>query len=61
MQHLTAMQSAQHVEITVRDTGIGIDPAYQARVFEEFYQVPNPLQARTRGRMSRGVEGTHTV
>jgi CheY-like chemotaxis protein len=35
--------------MTVTDTGIGIAPADQDRLFHEFGQVPNPLQAKVRG------------
>ncbi|HZO94643.1 MAG TPA: ATP-binding protein [Candidatus Baltobacteraceae bacterium] len=37
------------VEIAVADTGIGIAPADQPRVFEEFFQVRGALQAERRG------------
>lgn len=37
------------VAFAVRDTGIGIAPADQARVFDEFAQVDHPLQRRTKG------------
>ncbi|MCG8916556.1 ATP-binding protein [Actinokineospora sp. PR83] len=33
----------------VTDTGIGIDAEHLDHVFEEFHQVPNPLQARSPG------------
>jgi signal transduction histidine kinase len=37
------------VELTVSDTGIGIPAELHERVFEEFYQVPGPSQARVAG------------
>ena len=37
------------VVLQVRDTGIGIAPEDQQRLFQEFGQVPNRLQARVRG------------
>ncbi len=37
------------VELTVSDTGIGIPAELHERVFEEFYQVPGPNQARVTG------------
>jgi signal transduction histidine kinase len=35
-----AAREPGHVDLTVWDQGIGIDPADQARVFEAFYQAP---------------------
>lgn len=37
------------VSFTVSDTGIGIAPEYQERIFAEFVQVENPLQKRAKG------------
>jgi signal transduction histidine kinase len=37
------------VSFVVRDTGIGIAPEHQARIFEEFVQVENRLQGRVKG------------
>lgn len=35
--------------VTVRDSGCGIAPAEQARIFEEFYQIGNPERDRAKG------------
>lgn len=43
------MQGPQHVVIAVADTGIGIAPEHQARIFEEFEQVEGPHQLGTKG------------
>ena len=37
------------LQLSVSDTGAGIDAAEQARVFEEFYQIGNPERDRSRG------------
>ncbi|MBN9419628.1 MAG: response regulator [Reyranella sp.] len=37
------------VAFAVQDSGIGIDPADLERIFDEFIQVRNPLQTRTKG------------
>ena len=39
----------QLVRLAVRDTGVGIAAAEQARVFEDFYQVGNPERSRSKG------------
>src|SRR5262249_37020474 len=43
------MLSPLEVVVDVADTGVGIAPGDQERVFEEFFQVKGPLQARRRG------------
>ena len=40
---------ARNVIFSVADTGIGIDPADQQRIFEEFGQIENPLQQYVKG------------
>jgi signal transduction histidine kinase len=42
-------ENDSHWEFLVADTGIGIPLHEQKRVFEEFHQVPNALQASSRG------------
>lgn len=42
-------QSPTHCRIWVSDTGIGIPPEEQARVWERFYRPPNPLAAEASG------------
>jgi CheY-like chemotaxis protein len=44
-----AAADGQTMTLSVSDTGIGIADADQARIFEEFTQVENPLQRRTKG------------
>ena len=37
------------VRIAVRDTGIGIAPEYQGRIFDEYFQLKNPERDRNKG------------
>jgi signal transduction histidine kinase/CheY-like chemotaxis protein len=43
------MQDAATVVFAVADTGVGIAPEDQERIFEEWVQLENPLQRRVRG------------
>jgi signal transduction histidine kinase len=39
----------KHVEVHIRDTGYGIAPEYQERIFERFYQIPVAYSERVGG------------
>lgn len=39
----------EHLRVEVWDTGPGIPPAYQERIFEEYFQLHNPERARDKG------------
>ncbi len=39
----------EYVEVQIRDTGYGIAPEYQERIFERFYQIPVAHSERTGG------------
>ena len=51
---LEARRVNAHVDIAVRDTGIGIDPADQARIFEGFYRADKARSTHT-GRAGLGL------
>jgi len=46
---VSARVEGGRVAFTVRDTGVGIDSADHARIFEEFTQLENPLQKSVKG------------
>jgi two-component system sensor histidine kinase SenX3 len=50
--HVDARRDDDYVEVTVSDTGIGIPPAEQRRIFERFYRVD---YARSRANGGTGL------
>jgi signal transduction histidine kinase len=55
-----ALDGAHGVRLTVRDAGIGMDRQTLGRVFEPFFQAPQPL-ARTAGGLGLGLAIVKTV
>lgn len=55
---LDAQNANGQVEITVRDTGVGIDPGEHEKIFERFYRIKHGEQVEDKGRdwVSRFVE-----
>ncbi|MET0263949.1 MAG: ATP-binding protein [Rariglobus sp.] len=47
--NVSARVTGSRIVFCVRDTGIGIPEEHQDKIFEEFYQVRNPLQQKTKG------------
>jgi signal transduction histidine kinase len=43
------MQDQRQIEVQVRDTGFGIAPEYQERIFERFFQIPIVDAGRSAG------------
>ena len=59
---LAARTVDDHVEISVRDTGVGISPEDQVRIFDEFYQVGGGKQQEGTGlglALTRGLVELH--
>jgi len=46
---VTIKGEKQQVEVHIRDTGYGIAPEYQKRIFERFYQIPTADSERAGG------------
>lgn len=46
---VSARVDGPRIIFCVQDTGIGIPEEHQDKIFEEFYQVRNPLQQKTKG------------
>jgi CheY-like chemotaxis protein/anti-sigma regulatory factor (Ser/Thr protein kinase) len=44
-----AVRAGRFVRIIVRDTGVGISPIWQGRVFDEFFRVDDPVRTRQPG------------
>jgi CheY-like chemotaxis protein len=56
----SAQGGAGVVQIVVKDTGVGIPPDEMARIFELFYQAPQPLD-RPRGGLGVGLSLAQTL
>jgi len=52
--HVVAVRNSTHVQITVSDTGEGIDPGFLPHVFEPFRQAENP-RTRVHGGLGLGL------